>query len=396
MSGPRSLSRRDLVRVGCVTFGTAFSGCLSNFTATGPQTTTTETGVTSTRTTGGETSSHDISRFAGQACPTLQQHADRTVCYHTLDHDDPPPVYLEPSAEQLTDWNEDVTYTLHNKSDHGIGLDCDPRIYRRRRQGWVIFKTAPPRGCVAELDPGEQFHWHLPTGVDPTVTNVDSRPIHWFPNSDETPSGMFAISTDTTPQGEDDAPTTEHVALFEVAVETPQTTRPRRTSLEEYPSEVVRCRGDPVSIEISKTDESGWDDSIKYFPSNRTVKCVKTRTGFGGAASFGKKSLKDWARLRALTGRARERVRVVTRDRLGGEEVYVNEGPPPDSADVDSRVLWVSAHATETVDDDIVPAPVSLEAISDAAPKTTRTTVSLDGDTVELAIPVFAQITVGW
>jgi hypothetical protein len=370
-----SPSRRDALRLGATTLGAAVSGCLTGGDADGRA----PTDRTTRR-----------SRFADRSCPSLRPSADRTVCYHAIDPADPPPVYLEPSTERLTDRDAELAFTLHNRSDRTVEFrECHPRAYRRRAEGWVPYAA---RGgyvaCNQTLDPGERFRWRPGAGRD-AAAGENASVGDWF--GERVLDGTYAFVTTATPLGGEESPTTACLALFQVATETPLTTTPTRTARESFPSAAVRCRGDPVAVARSVADEPGYEDGIRYFPGNRRVRFVASRDG-GEPQSFQSSTLAEWARSTAL-GALGERIRAVTADRLGTRAVVVRRGDPPTSADVDPPALWVHARATETVSGALVPAPVSLDALAGAAPRTARATVSLEGDAVDLVTPVFAQVT---
>ena len=154
-------------------------------------------------------------------------------------------------------------------------------------------------------------------------------------------------------------------------------------------STAVRCRGDPISAERSVADAPGYDDDIEYFPENRTVRYVATRTG-DEPASFGTMPFSKWASIECAEV-ALDRVRDVLAERLGTDEFGSAIGRPPEFASTDGVVVMLYV-STRIDDGETVSTPtVSLSAVADAAPRSVKTTVSLNGDAFSRTVPVLAD-----
>jgi hypothetical protein len=159
------------------------------------------------------------------------------------------------------------------------------------------------------------------------------------------------------------------------------------------PADPVRCRGDPVAVEHAVTDRPGYDDDREYFPSNGTVRFVRTR-GPDGPSSFGTVAFEEWGSVEAVDA-AQERVVAVTAERLGGEAFASSVGRPPESAATDAMVVWVEL-STGMKGGTVVETPtVGLSAVADAAPRAADVTVAIDEATHTATVPVFARHTVG-
>jgi hypothetical protein len=155
--------------------------------------------------------------------------------------------------------------------------------------------------------------------------------------------------------------------------------------------DLVRCRGDPVSVERSLTDEPGYDDGMEYLPRNDTVRFVRSVDG-GGPASFGTTSFERWASGMA-TGAGVRRVRAATADRLdlATTAFRVDQGLPPASSPADPPVIRLLVW-TRVEDGDAVRTPAaSLARLSGAGPRSVHATVSLDGRRYARSVPVFAE-----
>jgi len=121
------------------------------------------------------------------------------------------------------------------------------------------------------------------------------------------------------------------------------------------PGEPVRCRGDPVTVEHAVTDRPGYDDDRGYFPSNGTVRFVRSR-GPDGPRSFGTVAFEEWASVEAVDA-AQQRVVAATAEHLSTDEF--------------------------------------ASALADAAPRAADVTASIDGATHTTTVPVFARHTAG-
>jgi len=149
----------------------------------------------------------------------------------------------------------------------------------------------------------------------------------------------------------------------------------------------VRCRGDPVSAERTVVDEPGYEDDMRYFSSNSTVRIVATRNA-DGPVSYESVPFAEWADWESGEA-ATERVRAVTADRLDTDEFGSGYGDGPASAETD-QVVWVSVSTRDTDDGTVTPT-VSLPALADAAPRSVEVTVSLEGDERSKTLPVYAR-----
>jgi len=159
------------------------------------------------------------------------------------------------------------------------------------------------------------------------------------------------------------------------------------------PAEPVRCRGDPVTVEHAVTDRPGYEDDREYFPSNETVRFVRSR-GPDGPNSFGTVAFTEWASVEAVDA-AQERVVAATAGRLDTEAFASSVGRPPESAATDAMAVWVEL-STAVGDGTVVETPtVTLSTVADAAPRVADVTVSIDGATYTTTVPVFARHTAG-
>lgn len=155
------------------------------------------------------------------------------------------------------------------------------------------------------------------------------------------------------------------------------------------PTGPVRCRGAPVTASETATDAPGYGDGKAYFPANDTVRVVTIRSG-GEPAGFANWSFEKWGRIEAAHV-AKPRAVSATADRLGTDAFGAGIGPPPDVAATDAVVVWLSL--TTGVDHGtVVSTPTtSLGELADRAPRAVETTVSLEGETVSRAVPVYAK-----
>jgi hypothetical protein len=158
------------------------------------------------------------------------------------------------------------------------------------------------------------------------------------------------------------------------------------------PSEPVRCQGAVVSAERSITDEPGYDDGVEYFPINETVRFVAARSG-GEPAEFGTWTVEEWGTIEsAEIGLAR--AREVTADRLGTSEFASGVGTPPAATPTEARAIFLEIVTELDRDGKVLStSPVSLSQLVDAGPRSVDVTLSLDGETFERTLPVFAKST---
>ena len=154
-------------------------------------------------------------------------------------------------------------------------------------------------------------------------------------------------------------------------------------------SKPVQCRGEPTTAEGSVTDEPDYEDNMKYFPSNETVRVVTLRNS-EGPAGFSTWSFEEWDKIECAEIGI-ERVRGVTADRLGTDEFGSSIGQPPGFSSADASVIWVEM-TTQTEDGETVStSTVPLARLADVAPRSVDVTVSLEGDTFSRIVPVFAE-----
>lgn len=176
------------------------------------------------------------------------------------------------------------------------------------------------------------------------------------------------------------------------SIETPTTQTPETT---ETPPQndskgPVRCRGEPVSVEQSITDEPGYDDNIEYFPSNQTVRFVVARSR-DEPISFDTWTFEEWGRIET-TEVGMNRAREATKNRLGTDDFSYGMGQPPDDASTDDIVIWLEIGATYDRDGETINTPsVEFTNLVDAAPRSVDSTVSLEGDEYSRTVPVFAR-----
>jgi hypothetical protein len=193
------------------------------------------------------------------------------------------------------------------------------------------------------------------------------------------------------PVPETDATTTEpNETTPETTTEGKTTTDTTETTTDEQPSDFVRCRGDPVSVERTVTDEPGYDeDDMEYFSENETIRYVAARSG-DEPALFETISFDEWASIECAEA-ALERVREVTTDRLGTDEFGSGMGVPPDVAETEDLVVRLHV-ATHVEDGETVKTPtLSRDELAAVAPRTVEATVSLEGEEFSRTVPVFAQ-----
>lgn len=144
-----------------------------------------------------------------------------------------------------------------------------------------------------------------------------------------------------------------------------------------------------MSVEESVSDEPGYEDDMKYYPSNQTIRIVTVRSG-EEPRGFAKWSFEEWGAFETAEV-AKPRAVAVTSDRLGTDSFGSGVGRPPDSADTDDVVVWL--HLTSRVEDgEVVSTPsTSLERLVEYAPRSVEATVSLEGDTYSRSVPVWAE-----
>lgn len=166
------------------------------------------------------------------------------------------------------------------------------------------------------------------------------------------------------------------------------TTTPTHTRSEPS-AKPVRCRGEPVTVERSVTDEPGYADDIEYFPANKTVRFVTIRSG-DEPLEFDTWSFEEWGAIECAEV-GLEQVREATADRLGTDEFGSSIGQSPGFFSSSSLVIWLEV-ATQVEDGETVSTPtVPLARLVDIAPRSAEVTVSLKGDPFSRSVPVFAE-----
>ena len=157
------------------------------------------------------------------------------------------------------------------------------------------------------------------------------------------------------------------------------------------PPEPVRCRGDPISVERSLTDQPGYDDGIEYSPSNGTVRFVTVRSG-GEPAGYDTWAFEEWGRIRTAEV-GQEPVQEAAGDRLGTtEDLSSAIGGPPPNASVSSPAIWLDLVTQLDDEGEVYSSPsASLPELAAAAPAAADVTVSLEDDEYARSVPVFAE-----
>lgn len=150
----------------------------------------------------------------------------------------------------------------------------------------------------------------------------------------------------------------------------------------------VRCRGEPISAERTVTDEPGYEDDMKYFPSNETIRYVAMMNS-DGPAGYETISFEEWGSIEC-TEAGLEKVREVMADRLDSDEFGSAMGTPPGFFSSDELVITLEI-ATRVKDEETVTPALSLSKLADVAPKSVDATVSLDGKEYSRTVPVFAE-----
>ena len=167
--------------------------------------------------------------FADVECPSFDDRADRTVCYHAAypagstgtDADlllTAEPEVFDPDLDDAT--VETLEFTLYNRSDWSISFNpYDWGIERRADGGWThVAPDAVPEPLVA-VGPGGTMRWELPSEPHPSPSDGTYRlrvaldpGVYAF---DITVSyGGFAVETATETSPPDER--VELVALFRV------------------------------------------------------------------------------------------------------------------------------------------------------------------------------------
>ncbi|MFB6178994.1 MAG: hypothetical protein ABEI77_04640, partial [Halorientalis sp.] len=168
-----------------------------------------------TSTDSGVNEPHDP--FEDAPCPSFDENADRTVCWHTADTD-AEPIYLDASTvvfEPSTDDNsvETMEFVLHNNSDGTFGLNpYDWQIQRQTDDGWEHVAPDARVEPWLNLEAGLTYTWNLSVERHPTPHQERTQAI-----MEDLDDGTYAVQiTGLTDQESDDPTHVECIALFEV------------------------------------------------------------------------------------------------------------------------------------------------------------------------------------
>jgi hypothetical protein len=245
------MNRRTVLATVATVAGTA--GCLDATPGTGTETTTDNAKDRTTdpaTTTRNERStdpalnppdSTDV--FADIDCPSFQDSADETVCYHTADTA-AAPLLLTVSPEvfdyTLADADiETVTFTLYNRSAWPVSLNPYKWALKRREGGsWTHVAPEQYVEPVTQVKPGETLRWVLPSQAGWTAPDDETYAL-----SPELDAGLYAFQVSVRPSihmsPTPDAPkppdSVELIALFQLedAVDPKQTPASTGTTVAE-------------------------------------------------------------------------------------------------------------------------------------------------------------------
>jgi hypothetical protein len=162
---------------------------------------------------------------------------------------------------------------------------------------------------------------------------------------------------------------------------------PTRSFTRSGPGSAFRCRGEPVAVERSITDEPGYDDDIEYFPDNESVRFVARRAG-GDPAWFETMSFDEWGAVRCADI-GRDRAREVTVERVNSQRFEARTGDPP-GGETSLPVVVLSIATRIGPDGQRITPPFPVARLAANAPRSVEATVSVDGDSVSRTIPVYA------
>jgi len=167
----------------------------------------------------------------------------------------------------------------------------------------------------------------------------------------------------------------------------------------ECPDKLFRCQGEPVSVERSFTDPSGYQvgeddqpdvaDGIEYDPSDGTVQ-IATRVSNGEVVETRTISFEEWARMEATSiGRSAvvEQAEHRSEIEIGGSSI----GHPPEWADVEPLCLKLKVSLPDDPDQTKAAMERTISRLAEAAPRAAIVTISLEGDTASQSIPVFTE-----
>jgi len=175
----------------------------------------------------------------------------------------------------------------------------------------------------------------------------------------------------------------EDPSTDETASTPPMTTFPRST-----PGTVLRGRGEPISVERSVTDDPGYDDDIRHFEANGTVKVVAARSG-DQPAWFETMSVGEWGAIQCAEA-GLERARDVLAERLNSRRFGSGMGQPPDGSSASSPVITFTVETRLGPSDQRLTPAIPARRLAARAPRAVDATVRLDGDAVSRQVPVFA------
>ena len=174
---------------------------------------------------------------------------------------------------------------------------------------------------------------------------------------------------------------------------TTDTSRVRRWARDADPKGPTRPDGAPVSVDQTVTDEPGYGDGIEYFPENRTVRYVATRSG-GAPSSYDTWSFGTWGNIETATVGA-SRAGNVTAQRLGVDSVGAGVSNLPDDAETDGVVISVTISKGLDRDGEVTGWPVAtFPDLKEVAPRSVDVTLSIEGDTFSRAVPVYVRYSI--
>jgi hypothetical protein len=149
---------------------------------------------------------------------------------------------------------------------------------------------------------------------------------------------------------------------------------------------VLRCQGDPVSIEESLPAS---DEPAAYFPSNDTVKYAAF---IGEDIKYETMSFERW-KVIVTASSGQNPVLSALADRMG-VEVGSGLGRAP-NAEGPSLCVWLFITDPEAIEGTRTP-PVTLQEVAETAPQSANVTLSVDEEVfsrteIARAVPVFAE-----
>lgn len=117
--------------------------------------------------------------FADVACPSFDDHADETVCYHAADAETADLLLTaEPEVFVPDDGDETLAFVCYNRSDWPVSFNpyaWGIERYESADGSWTHVAPDVHPEPMTELAPGATTRWVLPTDGPPeTVTDGDS------------------------------------------------------------------------------------------------------------------------------------------------------------------------------------------------------------------------------